>query len=495
MFQLNGYKFSSQSKWIGKNRKIILARSGVVIFTTVIALALMFIVPAVYFGAIPVGYVLQVIVNKPRKAKKPFVYTARIKRLYFTAFLLLAGILIIRINSGYVFTAFFSMLVIILLPFIVMLANLINLPIEKMINRHYINDAKKKLKTMPNLIVIGITGSYGKTSTKYFLQRILSEKYNVLMTPESYNTTLGVVRTIREQLKPIHEIFICEMGARGVGQIKEICDIVHPKIGILTSIGPQHLETFYTIENIIKTKFELIDSLPADGMAFLNYDNEYIKKHEVSKNKLSFGLTQGLDYSAKGLTATENGSAFTLSFPDGSEEFFETKLLGNHNAQNLAGALATADYLGVEKKAMQLSLRRLESVPHRLQLLRRGGNVIIDDAYNSNSAGAKAALEALGMFENGYKILVTPGMVELGDRQDECNRAFGMQAARVCDFVILMGKKQTLSIREGLDIERYPEEKIYVAETLQDAFSKIAALQIGNIQKVILLENDLTDNY
>ncbi len=143
-----------------------------------------------------------------------------------------------------------------------MLADRMNAPMEKAINKKYIGEAKKIIEGMPELKVIGITGSYGKTSVKFYVEKLLSVKYNVLATPENYNTTLGVVRAIRERLLPTHEVFVCEMGARNVGDISEICELVRPSIGVVTSIGPQHLESFKTIENVVKTKFELIDSLP-----------------------------------------------------------------------------------------------------------------------------------------------------------------------------------------------------------------------------------------
>ena len=137
---------------------------------------------------------------------------------------------------------------------VVSLVNIVNSPIEKWIQKGFYNKAKRKLEEMPNLKVIGITGSYGKTSTKYIVSTILSQKYNVLMTPESFNTTMGVVRTINEKLNSMHNLFVCEMGAKQVGDIKEICDLVKPDYGILTAIGPQHLETFKTIDNVKKNQ-------------------------------------------------------------------------------------------------------------------------------------------------------------------------------------------------------------------------------------------------
>jgi UDP-N-acetylmuramoyl-tripeptide--D-alanyl-D-alanine ligase len=369
------------------------------------------------------------------------------------------------------------------------------MPIEKGINRWYINDAKKILKGMGKLVVIGITGSYGKTSTKYFLNKVLSSKYNVLMTPESYNTPMGVVKTIRTQLKSFHEIFICEMGAKYTGEIMEICDIVNPKYGIITSIGPQHLETFKFIENIIKTKFELAAVLPDDGVIFLNYGNEYIRNAVLNKKKVSYAVSSlGCDYEAKNIHVSNAGSAFDVTLACGRECHFETKLIGIHNVENITGSIAVADYLGLDPGDIIMNVRRLESVPHRLQLLNRRGMTIIDDAFNSNISGAKTALDVLNTFD-GFKILVTPGMIELGSLQDTYNREFGMKAAGICDYVILVGAKQTGSILEGLRYGNYPGEKAFVAETIEEAFKKLEVINSRGLQKIVLLENDLPDNY
>jgi UDP-N-acetylmuramoyl-tripeptide--D-alanyl-D-alanine ligase len=285
------------------------------------------------------------------------------------------------------------------------------------------------------------------------------------------------------------------MGARNVGDIKELCDIANPRYGVITAIGPQHLDTFGTIENVEKTKFELADAVPDDGMVFLNYDNEIIRNKSIGKPLVSYGASSeagGRDYAAGDIRVSSAGSSFRVTFPDGESRQFETRLIGKHNVQNIVAAIAVADYLGVDRDDIALGVRRLEAVPHRLQLIRKNSIIIIDDSYNSNQSGAEAALETLGMFD-GTKILVTPGMVELGEAQDELNRRFGEQAGAVCDYVILMGEKQTRSIREGLKNVSYPDEKISVAETLKQAFEFIE--KIKSEQKVVLLENDLPDNY
>ena len=202
---------------------------------------------------------------------------------------------------------------------------------------HIINRLKKYVgeESMPNLIVIGVTGSYGKTSTKYVVNTILSQKYNTLMTPESYNTTMGVVRTINEKLTSMHQLFVCEMGAKYVGDIKEITDIVNPKYGIVTAIGPQHLDTFKNIDNVRKAKLELVDSLPEDGIAFVNWEDENIRNSKITKNMVKFGLSKEADYYAANIDITERGSSFDVMIPNKEPIRIKTRLLGNLNILNI----------------------------------------------------------------------------------------------------------------------------------------------------------------
>lgn len=493
MFQLNSYKPHEQRMWYKqKFLPAFIGRNLGVLFTLPL---LMFCSRAGMILSILL-YGLTAYLGRPRKAKKPLVYTARVKRMLttvgaLTALTLLAAVLLQEypLLWGAILPAahFVS-------GFYVLLANWINKPIEKAINNWYIRDAKRMIDEMPNLKVVGITGSYGKTSVKFFLRKLLSVRYNVLMTPESYNTTMGVVKTIRTSLRATHEIFLCEMGARNIGDIQEICDIVSPGFGVITSIGPQHLESFKTVDNVIKTKFELRDALPQDGIIFLNGDNEYIRSQTPGRKAVTYGIENtACDYFAENITVSSKGSTFTMK-REGKEYTFTTPLIGSHNVLNIAGAIAAANTLGVPMQDLIPAVRQLESVPHRLQLIRGRQALIIDDAYNSNPSGAKAALGTLAQFD-GVKILVTPGMVELGSKQAELNRIFGTQAAAVCDYVALVGEKQTEPIYQGLLDAGYPKEKIFVEHDLTSALKSVENLRTGGVQKIVLLENDLPDNF
>ncbi|NLL37277.1 MAG: UDP-N-acetylmuramoyl-tripeptide--D-alanyl-D-alanine ligase [Fretibacterium sp.] len=493
MHQLNGYKAGVHLTWLRRRFWDYLLRHGAGLVVLVISLSSL----RGWAGVIPVSllFLLQAWVGRPRKAKKPLVFTPRLKRMVLTHGFLIGGAVGLSFLSAPERQCLFLGLLLLASPFVLLLSNLLNTPLERAINFWYVNDAKRILRESPRLAVIGVTGSYGKTSTKYFLQKLLSGRYNVLMTPESYNTTLGVVKTIRMQLRPTHELFVCEMGARNRGDIREICELVNPHYGVITSIGPQHLESFRTLENVLATKFELADSLPADGVAFLNWDDPNIRQRPCSRRVVSYGIIQEkADYRACNIQVSASGSSFTVRLKDGEERRFETRLIGRHNVQNLVGAIAVADFLDVPADDLVIGLRRLEPVPHRLQLRRQGGITIIDDTYNSNESGAKAALDALAMFE-GFRILATPGMVELGEKEHELNRRFGLQAAEVCDLVIPVGEGQTASFVVGLREGGCPEDRIRPVRDIEQAFELIQSLPSQGRPKIVLLENDLPDNY
>lgn len=346
MFQLNSYFFKKHMHWMKKNIKkvvlqvlLVLIPSGLLLINNIVT----DIVAIVILG-------ISIFYNIPKgKSKISLKLTSRVKRMFVTELILIViGILIFGIDK---FIWQKLAILNILSPIICNIVNLINSPIEYRVRKWYINDAKKILKNMPNLTIIGVTGSYGKTSVKNFLDKTLSSKYEVLITPKNYNTTMGVVKTIRENLKPTHQIFVCEMGATKLGDIKEICDLVNPKIGVITSIGPQHLESFKSIENVIKTKFELADSVKANnGVVFLNYNNEYIAKQNPDMKVIKYGVeNKDLDYNAYNLMSSSNGLTFKLSDKDNNnkEIEFKTKLIGKHNIINITAAIAVANYLGI----------------------------------------------------------------------------------------------------------------------------------------------------
>jgi len=456
-------------------------------------------------GAIGVFSVLYIISLARRKYKKPLAMTARATRIYVTACFLVAIVAALAMiflgdtPESRLYRAAWFMCGLCGVDYVILAANWLLNPVENRITRKYYLDAKSRLESMPGLKIIGVTGSYGKTTTKHYLQRILSEQYETLMTPGSFNTTLGVVRTIREYLKPYHEVFIVEMGAKQRGDIKEICDLVHPWGGIVTAVGPQHLESFKTIENVRDTKFELVDSLPSDGLAVVNDDFPMIEGREVNGKKVLRYVVKNIsdtaaDYRATDIVYSPSGTHFTVECPDGARLPLSTRLVGECNISNILAAVAMARALGVSDDKITYAVERIEQVEHRLSIKRiPGGLTIIDDAFNSNPVGSAMALDVLAAMKPGKRILITPGMIELGDEQYELNKRFGEKAASCCDIAIVVGHYNREAICKGLDLGHMPVEAIRQVDTFTQAQEVLRA--IASPGDTVLYENDLPDTF
>ena len=522
ILQLDGYKTGRYLKWLGQHlrncfeiREILIV-GGFLILTAIMSPLYPQYHSSWFFPGVCIawsGFQIYTLTRRKKvEAKKPLVYTARAKRVFGLSILLLVGlavtiVLTIKESPWRVGVLLFSEVSVINLT----LANLLIYPLERTINEAYLFSARRRIKAF-NPKVIGITGSYGKTSTKYILHGILSEKFNTLMTPDSYNTPMGICKVIRGQLAAEHEVFIVEMGAYKRGDIRELCNLASPEIGILTAVGPQHLERFKSIENITKTKYELIESLPSGGLAVFNCDNEICAeladKREQGGNPVFRYATES---SARGATAknpqltatnirhTNDGLAFSVQAQVDTQETTEveihTQLLGRHNVSNILAAMVVAITCGMTLEEIQTAIaQQVVPVPHRLQLASGAGDVtIIDDSFNSNPVGAKAALEVLSEMGDGKKVLVTPGMVELGEKEYAENKKLGEYAADVCDLVILVGPMRTLPILDGLKAAAYPSQQIIVALNLEEVKNHLATrVQSGD---VVLFENDLPDNY
>ena len=494
MFQQNSYRNERYFKWLKKSGLIAIRYAEIgsillAVVATIFSIDWLLILSAILLIVLAIGLL-------KRKSKVKLKFTSRAKRLFFTSLgvaILIVG-LIWFLNSCLSVAILFAIVCGFLTFLILPLANIILKPVENRINNWYINDAKRILAEHKDLIIIGITGSYGKTSTKHFLEKILSQKYNVLMTPGSFNTTMGVVRTIREYLNPTHQVFICEMGAKQNGDIKEICDIVKPKYGILTSVAEQHLDTFKNIENVRKTKFELVDSLPSDGLAVLNADYDIIVSNadKVKTNTIFYSLNSAKQgYTAKNITYSQHGTTFDLYIGENREGTFTTELLGDYNVSNILACMALAYEMGLNDKEIAFGVHKLQAVEHRMEIKPNGaGLIIIDDAFNSNPKGAEMALKILSQF-TGKRFVITPGIIELAGRQDYYNEKLGEQIAQSVDYAVLVGKKQTEAIYKGLKNKNYPDEQIFIANNLKEAAEKVFSMAVRG--DTVLFENDLPD--
>ena len=327
-------------------------------------------------------------------------------------------------------------------------------PIDSLLKKLVVSRARAKIKKMADLTIIGVTGSYGKTTTKDAISHVLIHKYNLLKTEGNRNTLLGIAKTIVNDLKPEHKIFVCEMAAYRPGDIKEISKLIKPKIGIITAIGQMHYERFGSMENILKTKLELIESLPDNGIGFLPKEIEPQIKQKKIGAKTEF-------FSSKEALLVKIGKLFELS---------ENEILGR--------------------------LKTMPPISRRQEMIKTSGDItIIDDSYNSNPMGFLSALAALKNMAVQRRILVTPGMIELGEKQFELNKNAAIAAAQVADYVIIVGEINKSALEDGLKEEWKDnfDKKVFWAPDLDSAKKKLSEITIPH--SAILLENDLPDHY
>ena len=514
--QLNSYNLDQQLLWYKKNIGSF-AINIVLVVAAILYYELRFI-PSYFFVIISLFGLL--VENLPRKQKKKLVFTARIRRLIVLClvfFILFFIPVIIYKNEDSVRYIIYAVG---LAPLIIFLAYYVSLPIENGFRKKFMLEAHDIIKKHDNLYTIGITGSFGKTSVKYYLSKLLKLKYSVCLTPESYNTAMGATLTIKNDLKNINEIFICEMGARRIGDVKEICDIVEPKGCIITDVGRMHLDTFFNVENVRKCKFELVDAVVreknsksenevfdgthknkplSENIILLNGDNELIRekaKEYKDVNIYFYGLNTGNNFTVKNIELSNEGTKFTFVdniVDKGLEVDLNTKLLGRYNIMNLLAAISYARLLGVTLDDIKNEIKNISPVPHRLELLTYDKeNLLIDDAYNSNPNGARAAADVIHSFENYVKVIITPGMVELSDKQDMENENFAKYAGEKVDYALVVGNTNKSSLDRGFK-SVLDDDKVINFDKVEEAIF-YARNEIKG-KKVILLENDLSDNY
>lgn len=511
ILQLSGYKIRGYFVWLKDTKAKYISRIALLCS---LSLCCVLVIDFLFGGYHPdrlfsyigllfyiyFSIVLVVNVNKTPQ-KTPLVQTRRMSRLMTLLFLLGAGITFVAIWLCSVWVPFLAFNVAVLipmfLPLLVPVVHFILLPLEAFIRWTYIEAAKQKLKKYPDLIKIGITGSYGKTSVKHILNVMLSQKYNVCMSPHSFNTPMGLTKVVLKYLKKENQVLIAEMGAKQVGDIKYLCNLIEPQHAILTGVGSQHYQTFGSAENISKTKYELIQSLPENAVAVFNIDNKPSKrlfKQCELKNKVGASYHNQAELKIDNVKLSPNGSEFNLVYGDESVKC-KTKLLGKHNILNILMSATLALKLGVTLKQIAKAVGEVEPMNHRLEPINKGDLVILDDAYSSNEEGAKMALDVLDLYKDYNKICITPGIVELGEQEYKTNVLFGEKMAKICNSVIIVNKVNAEAIKQGLENGNFNQENILQVETLQDSNAKLSEILQKNQKNVVLYMNDLPDNY
>lgn len=441
-----------------------------------------------------IAYMIGFFAYQEKRVKVRLVYTVRVKRLYAALFVVSSLVTLLIYRAGWAFGT--NALVPLLAPLLLLIALLVIWPLEKAIQLLFRADAKQILEgyKKTGLRVIGITGSYGKTTVKNLLHAMLSQTYPTLASPASFNTPMGLSRCIREELGQHHHFFIAEMGARHPQDIRVLCRLIVPEAGILTSIGPQHLQTMGSVKQVAATKYDLINALPQDGFAVFYDDGKLVRAayDKTEKPKAIVGQP-GTDAWAEDVTLLEDGSQFTLCFSDGSKQRVTTNLVGEHNINNILMAAVMARHYGVAADKIAQALAEVAPIPSRLQMsTHHKGYKVINNGFNSNPDSSRKALQVLAA-QTGRLVVVTPGFIELGRQEVRSNRRLGNDIAAVADMAILIGEKHTRPIKTGLLESGMEEEHIKVFPTLSQANQYIE--DIFGPGDVLLYENDLPDHY
>ncbi len=516
--QMEEYKFNRFAAWWFAQRERFLPRraisAGIVTAGLCIVLGeggavlptLIALVGAGFIGWLPAEV----------EVKKAYVPTPRARRLLVAAWViesLVAALLIFwaagafesdGLRIGLATAA--GVMVWLVSPVWLILGNLVMWPLEEASRQRFVRMARATIRRI-NPTVIGITGSYGKTTTKNFVAELLGGRFRAYATPKSFNTMLGISRAINTDLTDNYALdyFVVEMGAYFPGEIKRICGLTPPRIGIVTEVGPMHLERFKTLERTAIAKYELIAALPPDGVGIFNWDNLYVrgmmaKNHPatrigVSKTADPANPPADVRLIASDVRETLDGLTFTVTDTQtGATELFTVPVSGEHNVTNLLCAIAVGLHEGMTLKELAARAKSLSPSEARLVTQAAGGGLtVINDAYSANPVGARSALRVLGLHQTGRRVLITPGMVELGTLMDSENRALGEFAAGYATDVILVGIERTRPLAEGLKTAGFPPDKVLAVERLSEAILWTQThLASGD---TVLYLNDLPDTY
>jgi UDP-N-acetylmuramoyl-tripeptide--D-alanyl-D-alanine ligase len=434
-----------------------------------------------------------------KRILKP-VITAKAAIIIALSLIIVIGIVVLTPFNMTLSRALTALLVIDIFSFIIVTFFVaIFWPITKIFQKRLLNKAKKIIASKKDLIVIAIAGSYGKTTTKEILYAILSKKFRTLKTREHINAEVGIAKTIIDQLNN-QEIFIVEAGAYERGKIRQVCEMVKPKMGILTGINQQHLATFGSQENIIKGKFELIESLPEDGIAFLNIDNEFIRK-KINEDMFNVKriILVGNDHKefaniwAENIISGKDRFRFTLKTKDGSSIDFLINMPGAYNAINVMLAIALSHHLGIDYGEMSKTLLETQFLQKAMEV-KKGKNdwEVIDSSYSANPDGVMSALDYLTLWHN-KRILVMPSLIELGSSSKDIHFLIGQKIAEICDLAIIVKDDQFKAIQDGAVAAGMDIDRIVSISNYKDVFKKIS--EFASSGDVILLEGRIPESF
>lgn len=403
-------------------------------------------------------------------------YTNRIKRVLAINFILLTMFLITN-TLKYVF----------ILPFLyLLLVHFLSLLIEKIVYFKFLKKAKKKIK---NKCVIGVTGSCGKTSVKNIVYDLLVNEVNVSKTPASYNTKMGIIKSINDCVNNFDEYFICEYGVDKVNGMDRLLKIVKPNVAIITEIGNQHLLSFKSVDNILKEKVKIIDNLDSKGIGIINNDNKYLRDYNYGERSiLRYGINNQSDVMAKNIELTSQYSEFDLYIKDKFIEKLRVPLLSIHSVENVLCAICVCLSLDLSLEKIISNIKNICVIEHRLENKIIDGIEVIDDSFNSNIKGFLEALNLLSL-SSKYKIIITPGIIEQGSNNKNVSYQIAKEMMKIADFVYLVSDNSKY-IQEYFDNHNFNKYK--VKSTFIESFNDLKNMEK---EKIVLIENDLPDIY
>ena len=372
-------------------------------------------------------------------------------------------------------------------------------PVSIWIKNRIIKKATRKRERLKNLLVIGITGSYGKSSMKEILFTILKDNFNTIKTPKNINADIGIAKVFLKDATEKHDVFIVEMGAYKRGEIQKTTNMIKPQIGILTGINPQHISLFGSLQNIQKAKYELMESLPSKGLAIFNGDNENVRAlYRQCKNpKRLYSTNPSIDHGSQKVLVSEisntpKGLEISV-YEDGEENvILKAPLLGKHNATNIVGAVTVARELGIDYTDIKRALLKVKAPPHTLQL-KKGikDSIVIDDAYASNEDGVSAALKVLDTLKGNKKICILQPLIELGDSAERVHKKIANEIAKVCDYLIVTSRDYySIILKEAID-NGMSKDNIFCLLRPQEALRK--AQELINKDDIVLVENRVSE--
>jgi len=425
--------------------------------------------------------------------KKPLVYTQKVQILRAVSMAWLVLTLLIAVWTGWV--GWILVGIMIVQPYLLILLAIFSLKPYEIYNRaRIIRNTRRKIASLRHTQVIGIAGSYGKTSVKDISFHILKHQFRVIKTPLSYNTIFGIAQVVDLEIDDSHDYFLCELGEFQPGEVIEMCEMVMPRYGIMTGINDQHLERFKKIERTIGTIFELADYLQRSGRRVIaNGANAYINQEISMRTATDFIVysTDSSDVRVSDVVVSDLGTSFCIEYR-GMQYTATTPLLGYAHLNNILGAVTLAIELGVTMEVIVQALQTIPAVPHRFeQRVLENELLLIDNSYSSNSDSFRESMNILGGLSRKYKILVTPGMVEIGDTSDQVHANMGALADQVCTSVVLVGD----SDRTRAIASRVSPDKIIWMNDIRDLWKTIESIGCNPSETVVLLENDLSDNY